>query len=50
MFFAWLIGFGGFTLLVDPYDIMPLVSIEGVNERNRGRTRTGIAYASATAC
>ncbi len=33
MFFAWLVGFGGFTLLVDPYDIMPLVSIEGVNER-----------------
>lgn len=33
---AWLVGFGGFTLLVDPYEIAPWISIEGVNAR---RTR-----------
>ena len=33
---AWLVGFGGFTLVVDPYDIAPWISIEGVNAR---RTR-----------
>lgn len=33
---AWLVGFGGFTLIVDPYDIAPWISIEGVNAR---RTR-----------
>lgn len=33
---VWLLGFGGFTLIVDPYDIAPWISIEGVNAR---RTR-----------
>tara|TARA_R110002096_G_scaffold12851_1_gene45805 strand:+ start:422 stop:1771 length:1350 start_codon:yes stop_codon:yes gene_type:complete len=33
---AWLVGFGGFTLVVDPYEIAPWISIEGVNAR---RTR-----------
>ena len=32
----WLAGFGGFTLIVDPYDIAPWISIEGINAR---RTR-----------
>ncbi|WP_417494451.1 hypothetical protein [Maricaulis sp.] len=36
MLVAWLIGFGGFTLVVDPYEIAPWISIEGVNAR---RTR-----------
>jgi hypothetical protein len=30
---VWLIGFGGFTLLVDPYDILPWMSVDGVNSR-----------------
>lgn len=30
---VWLIGFGGFTFLVDPYDVTGWLSIEGVNAR-----------------
>lgn len=30
---VWLVSFGGFTLLVDPYDVLPLVSIDGFNAR-----------------
>lgn len=30
---ALLVSFGGFTLLVDPYDVVRLASIEGVNAR-----------------
>lgn len=33
---VWLVGFGGFTLVVDPYEIAPWISIAGVNAR---RTR-----------
>jgi hypothetical protein len=35
-FAVWLVGFGGFTFLIDPYGLMPGVQIPGVNER---RTR-----------
>lgn len=30
---VWIVGFGGFTYIVDPYNLMPGVSIPGVNER-----------------
>ena len=30
---AWLVGFGGFTFLVDPYDVTGWVTIDGFNAR-----------------